>query len=256
MLDDKNIPLPEPETIEREIRHIVAKGVVVPESFLMMLRRMYQQIGLRFLMRDTKEITIATMIMVLLMIGILATGQEKPGSDSGFYGLIMVVSPLLYGLLSILPFLNSKFNGTFEVEMACKYNLYQIASFRMLVFSVFCFFINTFWVLSLTFTFSTVQFVQALMISTASLMVFSLLFLYVLTILVTMAARVLVMMAWMGLNGVLLVLDSALYHQLLISVPWYLYGIVMAAAGFLYLKKLKEFMLVQKTRGAYGYVNS
>lgn len=255
MRDKERIPFPDIDKVEREIKTIVAKGVIVPEPFFKLLHIMYKQMGIRFLLRDTKEIAVSITMMAILMVAIVVTGQDHPNSTPSFYGIIMLISPILYGLLSLLPFFNSKFSGTFEVEMTSKYNLYQIASFRMLVFSVFCFLLNTVWVLSMAVKFSSIQFVQAFMISTTSLLLFSLLFLYVLTILKTMLTKVAVVMGWMGINVLLLIIDSVFYYQLLVAVPWYLYGIIICLTAYLYVKKLKEFMLLHKRRGVIDYVN-
>ncbi len=255
MRDKERIPFPEMDIIEQEIKTIVAKGMIVPEPFYKLLHNMYKQIGIRFLLRDTKEMAVATTMMAILMVAIVVSGQERPNSTSSFYGIIMLISPILYGLLSLLPFLISKFNGTFEVEMTCKYNLYQLAAFRMLIFSVFCFLLNTVWVLSMAVKFSSIQFVQAFMISTTSLLLFSLLFLYVLTVLYTMFTKIAAMTGWMGINILLFIIDSAFYHQLLVVVPWYLYGIIICLTAYLYVKKLKELMLLHKRKGVIGYVN-
>lgn len=255
MHDEKRIPFPDNAIVEREIKEIVAKGIFVPESFLKLLNNMYKQIGIRFIMRDSKEMVIVIAMMALLMLAIVLNGQERYESRSSFYGIIMLVSPILYCLLSLLPVLKSKFNGMFEVEMTCKYNLYQLAAFRMLVFSVFCFLLNTVWVLSMAVKFSSVQFVQAFMISTTSLLLFSLLFLYVFTFFKTMFAKSIVMIGWMGMNALLVIIDSTVYHQLLISVPWYLYSIVICLSAYLYVKKLKAFFIQNKRRGVIGYVN-
>lgn len=252
MLDKDQTPFPCQDRVQQEIKAIVAKGIVVPEPFYKQLSNMYKQLGFRFLLKDKKEIGVAIMMMLIIMFGLMEMGQERPSSTSGYYGVIMLISPILYGLLSILPFLNSRFNSTFEVEMTCKYNLYQIAAFRMLVFSVFCFLLNTIWVLFMAVEFSAIQFVQAFMISTTSLLLFSLLFLYVLASLKSIFTKVIVMLGWIGINVLLVIFDSAYYHQMLIAVPWYIYGAIIAVTTILYVKKLKGFMQQQKRRGMIG----
>ncbi|QED46636.1 hypothetical protein [Cytobacillus dafuensis] len=256
MNDEKQFSYPDKKIIEREITAIVKKGRIERESFPRLLLSMYRQIGVRFLIRDRKEILTAVTMAVILMFAVLTSGQERYESSSSFYGIIMLVSPILYGVLSLLPFLHSKMNGTFEVEMTCKYNLYQLAFFRMLIFSVFCFLLNTVWVLAMAMKFSTVHFVQAFMISTTSLLIFSLLFLYVFTVLKKMITKVAAVMSWIGLNALFVFIDSVVYQQLLVSVPWYLYGIVICLSAYLFLKKIKEFIIQNQREGAISYVNS
>lgn len=252
MRDNGRNIFPDDERIEQEIRSIVAKGIMKPESFMKLLFKMYRQIGIRFIMKDYKEIFISMLLMATIMFVTTGHGQEIMHEDKSYYGIIMVISPLLYGILSLLPFINSKLNGTSEVEMTCKYNLYQIAAFRMLVFSVLCFFINTVWVLTLALKLSTIHFVQAFLISTTSLMLFSLLFLYVLAVLKTLVGKALVMIGWIGIQVCLLLVDSAVYYQLLVSIPWYLYSAIIVLSAYFYVKKIKEYMLVNKRSGVNG----
>lgn len=251
MGDNGRVVFPDDERIEREIRAIVVKGIVKPESFMKLLVNMYKQIGIRFMMKDYKEIIIGVLLMATIMYVASGYGRETMHAES-IYGTIMVVSPLLYGILSLIPFINSKLNGTSEVEMTCKYNIYQIAAFRMLVFSMLCFLINTVWVLTLAMKLSTIHFVQAFLISTTSLMLFSLLFLYVLAVIKIVIVKGMVMIGWIGIQVFLLKIDSAVYNQLLVSIPWYLYGAIIVLSAFFYMKKIKEYMLQNKRSGVNG----
>lgn len=252
MRDNERVVFPDDERMELEVTAIVAKGMMKPETFMNLLMTMYKQIGIRFMMKDYKEIMISVLLMATFMFVITGYGKETMNADESLYGVIMVVSPLLYGILSLLPFINSKVNGTSEIEMTSKYNLYQIAAFRMLVFSVLCFFINTVWIAALAMKLSTVHFVQAFLISTTSLLLFSLLFLYVLAVIKTVKIKALVMIGWIGMQVFLLMVDSAVYHQLLVSIPWYLYGAIIILSAYFYVKKIKEYMLLNKRSGVNG----
>ncbi len=256
MHNKRQIPFPSDEIVKKEIRKIVAKGIVKQESFPQLLKNMYKQIGIRFILKDYKEIAVAVCMMAIIMYMITINGRESVDAYTSYYGIIMVVSPLLYCVLSLMPFITSKLNETFEVEMSCKYNIYQIAAFRMLSFSVFCFLLNTIWVLSLAMKLSSVQFVQAFMISITSLLSFSLLFLYVLSVIKTLAVKAVAILGWGAINVTLLILDSSVYHQLLVFVPWYLYGLIICLSAYLYVKKLKEFMIQNKRRGVIEYADS
>ncbi|KOP82654.1 hypothetical protein ACFFHH_23865 [Cytobacillus solani] len=248
-------PFPDEKFVECEINTIVAKGMVKRDSLKNLLSSMYKQIGIRFIMRDYIVIITAFVLMAFFMYVVTTNGQERYNTHTNYYGIIMLVSPILYIVLSIFPFIQNKLNGTFEVEMSCKYNIYQIAAFRMLIFSILCFLLNTVWIISMALKFSSVHFVQAFLISTTSLLLFSLLFIYVLSIIKTLAAKIGIIFCWIGINLLLVMLDSAIYYQFLVSVPWYLYGTIICLSTCLYVKKMKEFMRHNKMRGANGYVN-
>lgn len=248
-------PFLDEKSMETEITTIISKGIVKEDSLKNLLSSLYKQIGIRFIMRDYKEIITAMVLMALFMYVMTSNGQTWYNKHTNYYGIIMLVSPILYMFLSIFSFIQNKLNGTFEVEMSCKYNLFQIAAFRMLTFSILCFLLNTIWIISLALKFSTFQFVQAFLISTTSLLLFSLLFIYVLSTIKPLAAKVAILFSWLGIHLLLLMIDSAIYYQLLVSIPWYLYGVIICLSAYVYVKKMKEFMLQNKLRGVNGYVN-
>ncbi|MGD6876299.1 hypothetical protein [Bacillus infantis] len=253
MQNDKDWQIPELKISEEEITSIVQKGNIRKESFITLIKGMYRRIGFRFLMKDWLEMLLAAGMLAMLMIGITATASEgeAAGGGTSFYSLIMIVSPLLYAFLAFLPYLKSRASGTYELEMVCKYNLHQLAAFRMLIFSVFCFLLNSIWVLALAVRFAAVEFVQGLLISTASLLIFSVLFLYVLSFFKTNMARAAALVIWIAGNIILVILNNSIYMGLLISVPWYLYGAVIVLFFYLYMKKLKELLIHNKRRGGY-----
>ncbi|MED3550794.1 hypothetical protein [Cytobacillus praedii] len=255
-MDKNNQSLfPDERLVESEINIIVVKGMVKRDSLAKMLISMYKQIGIRFIMRDYKEIIAAVAVMALFMYVMTKNGQTTQYKQTQYYGMIMLVSPILYMFLSIFPFIQNKLNETYEVEMTCKYNLYQIAAFRMFSFSIFCFLLNTIWIILLAMKFSSFQFVQAFLISTTSLLLFSLVLIYILSTVKTLIAKVGIQLSWIGINLMLVIIDSTVYYKLLVSVPWYLYGMIICLASYLYVKKIKEFMLLNKLRGVNGYVN-
>ncbi|MDF1509069.1 hypothetical protein PZE06_12900 [Robertmurraya sp. DFI.2.37] len=251
MENKKKLSLPENAKIEEEVNAIVMKGLVVPEPFHKLLLNMSRTIGFRFLFREKKEMTVVTLLMMILFV----TAQEQASETTNYYGVIMLLSPILYGLLSIIPLLSSYMNHTTEVEMTCTYNLYQLAAFRMIAFSLFCFLLNTVWVFFMAMKLSSFAFLQGFLIATTSLFLFSLLFLYALSFFKSLLIKVGVMFGWMGLNLLFLIFDSIRYQQLLESIPWYLYGGIIVLTFYLYVKKLNNLMQDHKKRGVIDYVN-
>ncbi|SEO43404.1 hypothetical protein SAMN04488134_107130 [Amphibacillus marinus] len=248
--------LPDLNRVKCEINQIVSKGVRRPEPFFKLLYKLYKQIGLRFVFRDARAVSIAVLMVTSLMVFLIITQQEQINFAQNPYGIIMISSPILYGVLSLLPFLSSEFLSTVEVEMACKYTLEQLAVFRMLLFSICCFLLNTLWVLLMLVKFSSFHFVQALMVSTTSLLLFALLFLYALTWLRSVFSRLLFFIGWISINAVPILIDSSLYQRLLITIPWGVYLIIISVTFLLYLKKIKLVFIQDRSRGAIIYVNN
>ncbi len=250
-VEGQEIPYPDEERRKKEISEIVSRAAIAKEPFSSVLLGMYRQIGWRFLLRDYKEVSFAVVLMGILMFAIWNAGMESAEQAKELYSWLMLYSPLLYGVIVFLPFINSRTNRTEEVEMACKYNLYQVAAFRMLAFSVFCFVMNTVWVAGISISISGFVFVQAWLISTASLFIFAIILLYALRTFRQLWQKLGVIVGWMALHLLLGGFDSIAYHQLLVSVPWYLYSLVIGLSAWRFILQIKKLMLVHKTRGAF-----
>ena len=130
-----NVPDLDDQTVRIQIDKIVSVGVKPKQSFPSYLKSMMQQVGLRHIFSDRLEITFIT-LLVTMMIGLMVF-LPYYSEIHDMYGYIFLLSPILFLVLSIFTYVRKTQNHTYDVEMACKYNVYQIIAFRMLVFSVF-----------------------------------------------------------------------------------------------------------------------
>src|SRR5699024_12450730 len=102
------------------------------------------------------------------------------------------------------------------LEMTCKYNVYQVIAFRMLVFSIISIVFNTFTIAWMSLIYADMQFIRALMISITALFIFSVLFLYVLMKKRSTVIVIMTICGWTLGNLFLRAADRNLYGDILL----------------------------------------
>ncbi|MBP3950960.1 hypothetical protein [Bacillus suaedae] len=243
-----HIPMPDEQTIQRQIDDIVHETSARNLSFFSLLKEMYEQIGLKHLLSDRSEM-VFILISIVVLFGIFLFKPDM--NDYDLYGYLFFVSPVLFVTLSLYSYLNKVMNGTMEVEMTCKYHVYQIIVFRMLVFSVLSILFNAFTILLMSLIYKDIEFVRAFMISNTGLFLFSILFLFVIS---KRASAVVVggmMTVWTVGNLLLLNSGHVLYRELLLTMPLIIYVFVLVGVVAFYLVSVKHFIRYQPVEGAY-----
>ncbi|MDZ5471424.1 hypothetical protein SM124_06650 [Bacillus sp. 31A1R] len=244
------IDFPDDLTIQNQIQLIVAKGVKPVESFPTYLMNMYKQLGFKYLFRDVTEILFFLLLatVVLLFTGLQGFDQRELIEGSA-YTYIFIFSPIVYFSMAFLFFINLRNKSTFEVEMVCKYNLYQLAAFRMLVFSVVSVLINT---VVLSFMFAVhpdLNIINALMISITSLSISATLFLYVFMKSRSQVKRIAVMIGWVGINIMLSIFSGPFYTIVLSHIPFIVHLMIILTCGYFYMKNLKNLIFYRDPEG-------
>jgi hypothetical protein len=248
--DKLYIDMPDDITIEKEINFIVEKGIKKEESFYLYMKNVYRQVGIKYLFHDASEIIFVTSLVLSLLIFLgLNRGFQMNIRAGSLYVFIMIVSPLLYLLISLVSFISTKEKGMYELEMTCKYSLYQLAAFRMFVFSIICILSNVALVSILVAKYDEINFLRALIISITSLFLFSTLFIYTIVALRSKLAKYIVIIGWIVINLILSVFSIDVYIKLLTSIPIAVYFIVTVAFMYIYLKKLKKLINFTSMRG-------
>lgn len=246
-----SIPFPDDETMQNEIGKIVATGVKRKEFFLSYLTSMYRQIGFRQLFSDRSELAFTLITAITLLICYLFSPDPSFAKADDVYAFIFLVSPVLFVALSFFTYSNKMANGTFEVEMVCKYHVFQIIAFRMLMFSLMTMMLNLFVIVWMISVYDHIQFFRALMISNSGLFLFSTMFLYVLMKRRTNFVSIITIASWLMGNILLSVVSNQWYSELLINMPLFIYGVVIAASLFGYIQLLKRFLHFKKTEEVY-----
>lgn len=246
MKDEKwTVDYPDEQTMKSEIQFIVSSGLVKPKRFHEYLLEMYRQLGFRYLFRDATEI-IFTMLMAsaVMVFGLFHVMDGAMEADR-LYSYLFVMSPILYMLVAVLFLVNLRSRDTFAVEMTCKYHVFQLAAFRMLVFSVLAILLNIASILILFLFYQSFSIVEALLISISSLGVFSTAFLYIIQKVKSRVADYAAVAGWVLANGALAYFSGEWYLAALSQVPVYVYIVVSVACLFLYVQRLKFFITLR-----------
>ena len=241
------IPMPDGETIQKQVKLIVSQGVQPKVSFYSFLREMMSQVGWRHLFSDRLELGL--IFIIALSINSLLFLLPANVDVQAIYGAIFLISPLVFLSLSIYAFVNKTENATYEVEMACKYNVYQIVAFRMLVFSIISIVTNTIAVSLVAMHFPNVEFLRAYMISTTSLFLFSVLFLYALMGRHSRKYVIGIVSLWLIANLSVQVVDASFYSAFLTKTPLVVYALVNLGCLYGFGKSIKKLVHFKQMEG-------
>lgn len=239
-----NIDMPDDFEINNQINIILDKGLQKQQSFYSYIKKMYKEIGFRNLFHDLSELTFLSILVVSVLafmyIGVLR-GLDK---TQNIYAFIFTISPLYYLVTNLFSFINMKENNTYDIEMVCKYNLYQISALRMLVFSVTSILINTIFVTSI---YKYIDVLRGIMISTTSVFLFSAILLYSLVKVRSKYTRYAVISGWVILNALFINLNLTKYTTVLENMPIAVYVIISAIAIYSYVKNIQVLSKYKKS---------
>lgn len=244
------IEIPNEKKIKDEINSVMSKGLVEGKSFCSYLKIMYRQIGIRYLFHDGLELIFAIfLVSAILFSEIIIRNQNYMGDMTDVYAYLFTVSPILYLLMSISNFVKAKSNKTYEVEMTCKYDIYQISAFRMLVFSVISIVFNILFVSVISNIYEKIDFLKAFIVSIASLFIFSVIFLFAINRIKNRLIKYVIILSWIVFNLSLYISKVDLYIQLLSSISIYTWLIVTVVSIYLYMKNLKTLVIFSRKEG-------
>lgn len=248
--DDRwTVDYPDESKMKSEISFIVSKGLVKPKRFHEYLFEMYRQLGFRYLFRDGTEIIFTLLLISFAMVFGLFHVVENGKNADGLYAYLFVMSPILYMLVAALFLVNLRSSDTFAVEMTCKYHVYQLAAFRMLVFSIVGILLNISYILMLYLVYQDFNVGEAMLISVSSLSIFSTGYLYIIQKVKLRVTTYAVMAGWLLVNASLAYFSNELYANLLSQIPFFVYITVIVGCLYLYIRRLQFFLTFRNVEG-------
>ncbi|MHC0039550.1 hypothetical protein [Pseudoneobacillus sp. C159] len=245
-----HIPMPDNETIQKEIQTIIRLGVKPKESFLSVLLRLYKEVGFHYLFTNPRDGVFITMsIMAVLIYLLTMIAEPYQFNEANIYGFVFISSPLLFIALSLYDLLEKRQRATIEVEMTAKHNLYQVAAFRMLHFSIITILVNTICMLSLVWRYDTFDFFRTFMISTTALFLFSVLFLFVFVKRKSVGVALMVGVSWVGCNIAFSIINHQVYTDFLMTMPMVVYGMVLLSSMVVFYHYLSKLIQMKPIGG-------
>jgi hypothetical protein len=244
------IPMPEEKNIQLEITQIVQAGMKQRPSFATYLYHIYKQVGWRnFLPMGRGEFAIILSCLAILLFLSSGISETEVVREQDLYAFTFLFSPLLYLSLSVYFFAQKFQAGTYEIEMVCKYHIFQIAAFRMLMFSVVSILINIIYITFLVGMYADLSFVRALMISLTSLFLFSIFFLFICMKKKSLPFVAMAAGTWVALNIGFHFFDNHFYQDFLVKLPIAVYVFVFIVSFAFYVSYLKKIMYVKPSEG-------
>lgn len=243
------IPSLDEHLVQMEIDKIVAAGITPKVTFLTYLKSMIQQVGMRHIFSDRLELGfLITVVAALLAMLIISPFQ---GQIQDIYSYIFLLSPILFMVLSVSTYLRKTQNNTYEVEMACKYNVYQIIACRMLLFSLLSVVLNTIAIAAVAMQFEGIHFFRAFILSLTSLFVFSTLLLFALMRRRTSVIVVMTVIGWTFGNLLLQTVNVQVYNDFLLKLPTVVNAIVLLGMVFIYIRCVKKLIQFKQMEGVF-----
>lgn len=245
--EEKEIHIVIPDIDFEDIDSIVNKGMKSKISFIRYLKNCFRELGFKNIFHDKTELVIIFLIGIILLLAPMF--KLKNLDIEELYQFVFIGSPIIYLGVVVFSFYNSKEKGAFDIEMTCKYNLYQLASIRMFIFSLINILINTFSIVIIWSVVRQIDVIRVVIISITGLLLFSTIFLYSLLKLKWNISKYFIITSWIVVNLFLDISNNKAYEDFLIKVPLYIHLIITSICIVLYIKNLNKLINYRRKRG-------
>lgn len=236
---------------EIDVDGIIEAGVKPKKSFLTYLKDMVVEIGLKNIFHDRKEIVFISLLVIVTVTFSMFAIASNSSDIASMYRFIFIVSPVLYIVILLFSFFNTKQKGTFELEMICKYNLYQMLSLRMFMFSVISTIMNTIIILLVFVWKQEIDVLRAVCISITGLFLFSSVYIYIAVATKKPISKFLLVTGWLVINIGFYFMSNSIYDAFLMELPVYIHLTVTLICVIFYIKNLNKFINFRSERGTF-----
>lgn len=236
-----DIDYPNESEMRLHIASIVDEALPVTPSFSSEVGKMYRQLGFRHLFRDLTEI-VFVLVLGLGILVFMALFVLSNANTDGIYAFIFIVSPLLYLAIAIIFFADLRRRDTYQVEMSCRYNVYQLASLRMLTFAAVSLVVNIGFVCWIAISSQQVELLRGVLLSVSSLFLFAAAFLYGQLRGRTAVRRYGLIALWPLLNVGLWIVEPHGYLSLLSGIPLYAYAVLIVLGAAVYVSQTRRLL--------------
>lgn len=243
MYDFDDIEIP-----DFDVEEIVEEGIIEKQSVFKNMKILYKTLGSKVIFIDRKEISMLSLILALIMF-ILGYTLSKENNIGTLYGAIFVFSPLMYLMISLYGIVKSKENNMMEIERTLKYNLYQIATFRIFVFSILTGVINILVIGVMSILEKNIQFIRLSVISVTGIFVFSSILLSILLIVRKKIIRYGFISVWILFNLWIGLFNEKIKEFIFVKLPIGIHIIIGIIGILIFIKSLGVLTNIKRDRG-------
>lgn len=232
------IDMPNDTEIKNEIDFIINSSLKPKVNFFSYIKYMFKEIGFKYIFFNPIEIILALGVTILYIVLVRSSlDTSYIFSKNILYSIVFMVSPIFYILINLFSLIKIKENNMYEIEMVCKYNTSQLVSLRMLVFSFISIMFNVIIVIGL---YRYIDVFRGVMISLTSLLLFSVISLYIFFSIKSIVSLYIPCILWIILNLLVFKLSYINYLNVLTIIPNIIYILCIIISGYMYIMNIKR----------------
>lgn len=238
------------EDIEKNIEDILEKGLKEKRGFFRFLNSAKNDLGLKNIFIDKSELIFIGLIFIItITLFGLHFNKSIDGNSEFIYKFKLynfIVAPIVYFIICSYSFINSKLNGTYEIQATCKYNFYNITAIRMFIFSIASILINMAIILAMFLFKRNFNFIEIFIISASSLFIFSVFYISILIYLKKIIYKYIAIIVW--ILGLVIIFSGVnnYWGKLFLEMPIYIHLSITITFIIAYIKNLTKLMSVKK----------
>lgn len=238
MMNKFEIDMPNDIEIKKEIDFIINSTLNPRINFFSHIKYMFKEIGFKYLFFNPIEIFLALGTTILYLVLIRSSLDARYIFNKEIlYSIVFMSSPIFYILTNLFSLIKIKENNMYEIEMVCKYNTSQLLSLRMLAFSFISIIFNSIIIIEL---YNYIDIFRGIMISLSSLLLFSVISLYIYFNIKSIVSLYIPCILWTILSMILFKLNYINHLNVLTIIPNIVYILCILISGYMYITNIKK----------------
>lgn len=246
-----DVEYPSREEIRREVGAILACGLPQKKTLWGVLGETLRSVGLKAVLGGAWGGACVLLLVLFLCLPLSVNLRNQDVTPD----IIFIFSPLVYLSAYLLSGAREIAGGTYEVVMACKYNLRYLLALRMLFVSVCGLVVNAALFAFLCLRADTLVFFTLFSISLCALFLCALLFLWLLRRPRRFITVGVLALCWLLINGLLFLLPGNAYRLFIGGIPAGVYFALALCLLALSARELKKFVTAKTWEGVQAYAH-
>ncbi len=246
------VEYPSETEIKRSIEYICDCCVGKKKNIFSLIKDMTESLSVKNVLYGVGDVIIIGLVLSDSMYYALYLYlRNMPNSEEKVYLLTFITAPISFLILFLLSFIKEKKSNVFVVKMTCKYTVYHLLVYRMILFSLLSVLLNTLYIVLVCYEFD-IQIITLLSISLSELFIYSSLLVMLLLKFSAVKSIVTLTVPWCVFGFVLYRYQSSYLIDILNSVPVLVWLVIICSCIIVYLNKLPQIVLKRRKHYAYS----
>lgn len=231
-----NIEYPSNFEINESIDYICENGKIKKHGFFVFMHDMTKGLGFGNVFYGIRDAMLLTGVVFVLLC-VSASAILEPNKQNSAVIAAFALAPGVFITMFLLSYIKEKTSMTYSVKMTCKYTVNHLLAYRMFVFSLLGAVADAIYVLLICMK-TDLSYITLLCVSLSSLFMFSLALIFAVLKFSSIFAPVVLLSAWIALNGILWCFLGDFYGKFLQQIPTWIYVIFAITAAAVYVNRL------------------